>query len=45
MVMSNGQMLAQGTQFSLADVEVVTATVDLDDVRSFRGSISRQVNK
>lgn len=28
-------------QFSLADVEVVTATVDLEDVRSYRSSKSR----
>ncbi|TMW63140.1 hypothetical protein Poli38472_002081 [Pythium oligandrum] len=36
----NGEVVAQGTQFSVKDVEVVTATVDLDDVRSYRGSIS-----
>ncbi|CAI7898906.1 unnamed protein product, partial [Closterium sp. NIES-53] len=30
MVVVNGQVVAQGSQFSLADVEVVTATVDLD---------------
>ena len=28
--------LAQGTQFGLKDVEVVTATVDLDEVVSYR---------
>lgn len=40
----NGQVVAQGSQFSPNDVEVVTATVDLEDVRSYRGSIgSRQV--
>ncbi len=40
----NGQVVAQGSQFSPRDVEVVTATVDLEDVRSYRGSIgSRQV--
>ncbi|MCI0396675.1 MAG: NAD(+) synthase [Chloroflexi bacterium] len=40
----NGQVVAQGSQFSLLDVEVVTATVDLEDVRSYRGAIgSRQV--
>ena len=31
-------MLAQGSQFSLDEVEVVTATVDLDDVTSYRGA-------
>ena len=40
----NGDIVAQGSQFSLNDVEVVTATVDLEDVRSQRGSvISRMV--
>ena len=34
-------MVAQGTQFSLEDVEVVTATVDLQDVRSARTTKSR----
>ena len=32
----NGQILAQGSQFSVKDVEVVCATVDLEDVRSYR---------
>ena len=36
----NGEIVAQGTQFSVLDVEVVTATVDLADVRSFRGAVS-----
>ena len=31
---------AQGAQFGLEDVEVVTATVDLDDVVSYRGAIA-----
>lgn len=40
----NGQVVAQGSQFSMRDVEVITATVDLEDVRSYRGAIgSRQV--
>ena len=35
-------MLVQGSQFTLDEVEVITATVDLEDVRSFRGAcISR----
>lgn len=33
--------MAQGSQFSLNDVEVVVATVNLDDVRAYRSSISR----
>ena len=37
----NGKVVAQGSQFSLNDVEVVTAAVDLEDVRSYRCSPSR----
>lgn len=37
----NGRIVAMGTQFGLEDVEVVTATVDLEEVRSFRTSASR----
>ncbi|XP_072950350.1 glutamine-dependent NAD(+) synthetase [Typha angustifolia] len=36
----NGDVVAQGSQFSLKDVEVLTAQVDLDAVSSYRGSIS-----
>lgn len=36
LIVVNGQVVAQGSQFGLADVEVVTATVDIDDVRSYR---------
>ena len=35
----NGEIVAQGKNFSLQDVEVVTATVDLNDVTSYRGNI------
>lgn len=35
----NGKVVAQGSQFSLKDVEVVTATVDLEEVRSYRASV------
>jgi len=35
----NGVLLAQAPQFSVHDVEVVTATIDLDDVRSYRSAI------
>lgn len=34
-------MVAQGSQFSLGEVEVVTATVDLEEVRSYRSVKSR----
>ncbi|PGH12189.1 hypothetical protein AJ80_06809 [Polytolypa hystricis UAMH7299] len=41
MILCNGEILAQGAQFSLDDVEVITATIDLEDVRSYRSSMSR----
>ncbi len=41
MIIVNGRLVAKGSQFSLNDVEVVTATVDLEDVRSWRCSPSR----
>ncbi|KAG9784936.1 glutamine-dependent NAD(+) synthetase, partial [Aureobasidium melanogenum] len=39
----NGKVLEQGSQFSLAPVEVIVATIDIEEVRSFRCSISRNV--
>lgn len=47
MIVINGAIVAQGSQFSLNDVEVVTATVDLAQVRSARYAPSRrlQANK
>ena len=39
LIACNGEVLAQGSQFGVDDVEVVTATIDLDDVRSYRASI------
>ncbi|KAI9677458.1 MAG: glutamine-dependent NAD(+) synthetase [Caeruleum heppii] len=41
MIIQNGGLLAQGSQFSLDDVEVVTATCDIEEVRSFRCEPSR----
>ncbi|KAI0967115.1 glutamine-dependent NAD synthetase [Xylaria arbuscula] len=41
MVLCNGHVLAQSPQFSLNDVDIVTATVDLEEVRAYRSSISR----
>lgn len=41
MIIVNGDVVAQGSQFSLNDVEVVTATVDLEEVRAYRSAISR----
>lgn len=37
-IVCNGKVLAQSPQFCLQDVVVITATVDLDEVRSFRAS-------
>ena len=34
----NGEIVAQGKQFDVSDVEVVAATVDLDEVQSHRGA-------
>ncbi|KNG90250.1 glutamine-dependent NAD(+) synthetase [Aspergillus nomiae NRRL 13137] len=41
MIVVNGNIVAQGSQFSLNDVEVVTATVDIEEVRTYRSSASR----
>ncbi|KAI8975354.1 hypothetical protein BDF20DRAFT_878131 [Mycotypha africana] len=40
MIVMNGEIVAQGSQFSLKDVEVITATVDLEDVRSYRARVA-----
>ncbi|KAJ8527043.1 hypothetical protein K7X08_029520 [Anisodus acutangulus] len=39
-VVVNGDMVAQGSQFSLKDVEMVFAQIDLDAVASLRSSVS-----
>jgi NAD+ synthase (glutamine-hydrolysing) len=39
----NGRVVAQGSQFSLNDVEVVTATIDIEDVRAHRAVSSRSM--
>ena len=39
MILCNGQILAQAPQFEVSDVTVISATVDLDDVRSYRAAI------
>ncbi|KAK8845384.1 NAD+ synthetase [Kwoniella newhampshirensis] len=43
LIAMNGQILARGSQFSLSDVEVVTATVDLGAVRAHRTTSSRRM--
>ncbi|KAL4894517.1 glutamine-dependent NAD(+) synthetase [Aspergillus ambiguus] len=43
MIVVNGNIVAQGSQFSLNDVEVITATVDIEEVRTYRSSTSRNM--
>ena len=44
MIAMNGEIVAQGSQFSLMDCEVVTATLDLDLVRTLRAAfVSRSL--
>ena len=43
MIALNGQILAQGSQFSLSEVEVITATIDLEAVRAHRTVSSRRM--
>ena len=48
LIVCNGKVLAQAPQFSVRDVEVITATVDLEDVRSYRAfssSIREQASR
>ncbi len=40
MICVNGEPLAQASQFSVKDVEVVTAVIDLEDVRSYRAAVA-----
>ncbi|KAG5438785.1 hypothetical protein PCANB_002505 [Pneumocystis canis] len=43
MIIVNGSIVAQGPQFSLNDVDVVSATIDLEDVRNYRNSICQGI--
>jgi len=45
MICMNGKMLAQASQFSLLDVEVLTATVDLDEVATYRASMMSRTSQ
>jgi NAD+ synthase (glutamine-hydrolysing) len=40
----NGDIIARGHQFSLSDVEVTVATVDLEDIRSYRMALRSRCN-
>lgn len=39
MILCNGEILAQAPQFDVAEVQVITATIDLDDIKMYRASI------
>lgn len=41
MIFVNGDIVGQSSQFSLNEVEVITATIDLEEVRAFRSTASR----
>lgn len=43
MIAMNGRILARAPQFSLSDVEVISATIDLEAVRAHRTSSSRRM--
>jgi NAD+ synthase (glutamine-hydrolysing) len=43
MIAVNGRIVAQGSQFSLNDVEVISATIDIEDVRAHRAKASRSM--
>lgn len=43
MIIVNGDVVAQGSQFSLEEVEVLTATIDLETVRAHRAWSSRSI--
>lgn len=38
MVALNGKLMAQGSQFSIQEIEVVTCVLDLEEVRTYRGA-------
>lgn len=41
LIACNGNIVGQGSQFSLDDVQTITATIDLDEIRAARASKSR----
>lgn len=41
MIVVNGSIVAQGPQFSLNDVDVVVATIDLEDLKNYRNNIAQ----
>ena len=43
MLAVNGEIIAQGSQFSLNEVEVVTATIDIEDFQAHRTKSNRNM--
>jgi len=43
MIVVNGDVLSQDDQFTLSTTSVITATIDLEQVRSYRSCISRNI--
>ena len=41
MILLNGEVISQCSQFSLNEVDVCVATVDLEEVRAYRSAVSR----
>jgi NAD+ synthase (glutamine-hydrolysing) len=39
LIIINGNVIAQSSQFSILDVEVISATVDIEEVQTYRASI------
>jgi NAD+ synthase (glutamine-hydrolysing) len=39
LIIVNGNIIAQSSQFSILDVEVISATVDIEEVQTYRASI------
>jgi NAD+ synthase (glutamine-hydrolysing) len=45
MIISNGQMVVQSDQFSLREVDVMTAVVDFEDVTRYRAGMGSRANQ
>mmetsp|Transcript_13444 Transcript_13444/g.13504 ORF Transcript_13444/g.13504 Transcript_13444/m.13504 type:complete len:729 (-) Transcript_13444:309-2495(-) len=45
MICMNGQLLAQASQFSLHAVEVITAVIDLNTIRNYRGTVKSYLDQ
>lgn len=45
LIVCNGNVLAQASQFGIKDVEVISAVVNLDEVRSYRAACSSRMEQ